>query len=524
MPSLGFAPAPPHQSPSGDVASSVIQTASLEQTVGSQLQQARAAQQAWAQRSLRERLAILTALRLHMARHPRELAATMDRKDIAETLAAEVLPLLDACRFLEREAPRILKESVLSHRSRPRWLWGTSVTVRHEPLGVVLVIGPGNYPLMLPGIQILQALAAGDSVLVKPAPHGTAAMECLRRFAESVGLPTGVLQVLPEAPAAATSAIRQRVDKVFLTGSATTGQAVSRELAESTTPAVMELSGCDAVFVLDDADPELVTDGLLFGLTFNNSQTCMAPRRVFATDPMTDVLIPLLQQKLRRREAQAWRPATVPASQQAVQHAAELIAEATANGSELMSGAISPSGTGSALQGVAILDRVTADMAVTRTDLFAPVISFLRVSSEVQAVREHARCPYALNAAVFGSTDRCQAFARRISVGCVVINDMIVPTADPRVPFGGRGQSGYGTSRGAAGLLEMTQIKSIVTTRRGFKPHLQSPTPADADLLEQLIRVEHSAGPFPLLSALPRLVRAALAQVRYRKSHAGSGS
>lgn len=522
MPSLGFAPAPRPRLE--ETALPLAHTASLEQTVATQGQQARATQQAWAKRTLRERLAILTALRLHIARHPRELAATIDRKDVADALAAEVLPLLDACRFLEREAPRILKEVAISHRARPRWLWGTSVTVRREPLGVVLVIGPGNYPLMLPGIQILQALAAANSVLVKPAPHGTAAMECLRRMAESAGLPTGVLQVLPEAPAAATAAIHHRVDKVFLTGSATTGQAVSRELSESTTPAVMELSGCDAVFVLDDADPELVTDCLLFGVMFNNSQTCMAPRRVFATDAMTNLLIPLLQQKLRRREAQAWQPVTVPASQQAVQHAAELIAKATASGAELMSGTISLEESGSALQGIAILDRVTADMAVARTDLFAPVISFLRVTSEEQAVRDHARCPYALSAALFGSVNRCQDFARRISVGCVVINDMIVPTADPRVPFGGRGQSGYGTSRGAAGLLEMTQIKAIVTTRRGFKPHLQSPTPADADQLEQLIRVEHAAGPFSLLSSLPHLVRAALAQVRYRKSHAGSGS
>lgn len=522
MPSLGFAPAP--RSQSEETAFPVTQPTSLEQKVGSQGQQARAAQQAWAKRTLRERLKILTALRLEIARHPRELAATIDRKDVAEGLAAEVLPLLDACRFLEREAPRILKEVAISHRARPRWLWRTSVTVRREPLGVVLVIGPGNYPLMLPGIQILQALAAGNSVLVKPAPHGTAVMEGLLRMAEPTGLPSGVLQILPEEPAAATAAIRNGVDKVFLTGSATTGQAISRELAESTTPAVLELSGCDSVFVLDDADPELVTDCLLFGLTFNNSQTCMAPRRVFATDSMTNVLIPLLQQKLRRRETQAWQPVTVPASQQAVQHAAKLISEATASGAELMSGSISHDESGGALQGVAILDRVTADMAVARTDLFAPVISFLRLTSEDQAVSEHARCPYALSAAVFGSVNRCQDFARRILVGCVVINDMIVPTADPRVPFGGRGQSGYGTSRGAAGLLEMTQIKAIVTTRRGFKPHLQSPTPADAELLEQLIRVEHSAGPFSLLSALPRLIRAALAQLRYRKSHAGSGS
>ena len=114
-------------------------------------------------------------------------------------------------------------------------------------------------------------------------------------------MPNHLIQVLPEVADAATLVIRQGIDKVFLTGSATTGQAVSRELAESATPSVLELSGCDAVFVLDDADPNLVSDCLLFGLTLNSSQTCMAPRRVFAGDQQADEILRLLKSKLSKR-------------------------------------------------------------------------------------------------------------------------------------------------------------------------------------------------------------------------------
>ncbi len=107
--------------------------------------------------------------------------------------------------------------------------------------------------------------------------------------------------MLPECSEAANEAIRGGVDKVFLTGSAHTGRAVSRELAESATPSVMELSGCDAVFVLEDADLNLVSDCLLLGLTLNNSQTCMAPRRVFASSQQTDEILRLLKSKLATR-------------------------------------------------------------------------------------------------------------------------------------------------------------------------------------------------------------------------------
>jgi acyl-CoA reductase-like NAD-dependent aldehyde dehydrogenase len=486
---------------------------------------ARRAQAKWCDLAIRDRLRILNGLRFRITNDPRSLAATVGRENIAETLAAEVLPLLDACRFLEREATRILKATNASKRSRPTWLWGTTVELIPEPLGVVLVIGPSNYPLMLPGIQALQAVAAGNVVLVKPAVNCSLAMQTLVDLAESVGLPVGVMQILPESPDAAAMAIRSVVDKVFFTGSATTGQLVSRELAASTTPAVMELSGCDAVFVLDDADPELVSDCLVLGLTLSQSQTCMAPRRVFASDAMTDRILPLLQQKLdaRANDTDSGRPGG-EAGHRALRFVAEKIQEAISAGAQLVHGSLSPRGDQTELSGVVILDQVTSDMSVARTDLFAPVLSFLRVADEEQALREHVQCPWVLSASVFGSTARCQLFARRIHAGCVTINDLIVPTADPRVSFGGRGRSGHGVTRGAAGLLEMTQLKAIVSTRPWFKPHLKPPTPLDADVLEQLIRLEHSTSVLHSLRIVPGLMRSMLAQLKFRKSAGGNGS
>jgi aldehyde dehydrogenase (NAD+) len=484
-------------------------------TVRTQLMNARTSQPDWASVPLSSRLQILKKLRLLIAADPRILANTVDRDNLAETLAAEVLPLLDACRFLETEATRILQEKTVGQRGRPMWLWGNSVVLRPEPLGVVLIIGPSNYPLMLPGIQLLQAIAAGNAVLVKPAANGSQAMQTLVSMAVSAGSSEGLIQVLPEGSEAATEAIHGGVDKVFLTGSANTGRAVSRELAESATPSVMELSGCDAVFILDDADLNLVSDCLVFGLTLNNSQTCMAPRRVFANNQQSDEILRLLKLKLATRKPESDQHSVT--SQRAISFAAKKIREAIASGAELVCGSLSNTSTAE-LSGVAILDHVTSDMSIAQADIFAPVLSFIRVESAEQALRENSRCPYALSATVFGSPARCQQFARLIHAGCVVINDMIVPTADPRVPFGGRGMSGHGMTRGEAGLLEMTQLKAIVGTRRWFKPHLQSPTAADADVMEQLIRLEHAAHPLQSLLAVPKMIKATIEQMKIRRS------
>ena len=494
---------------------------SLTQAVIQAIERGRAAQTAWSQQPVQSRLKIIREIRLEIGRNPRVWAASVGRDDFGQTLAAEVLPLADACRFLELSAASVLRDRTIDRRGRPTWLWGTSLRLRREPFGMVLIIGPSNYPLMLPGIQAMQALAAGNVVLLKPGSGGTAAARLLIEMAVSKGLPAGVLQILPESPQAASIAIEKGINRVILTGSVAAGRAVSRDAAVQGIPAVMELSGCDAVFALDDADPELVSDSLLFGLTLNHSQTCIAPRRVFASETMASQIIARLLKKLPQRalsdqsEGQPFVPAEVVTTGKRI---AELISAATSAGARLLTDAIHVINGCPRLTGIAVLDDVRPEMEIVCVDPYGPVVSFLRVSDETQALDWYGQCPLALGVSVFGSNDKCQRFADQIDAGVVVINDLIAPTADPRVPFGGRHQSGFGVTRGAAGLEEMTQLKAIVTSRGWFRPHLMTPTPSDADVLEQLIRIEHAPNPFAKLKCLPRMLVSTLAQIQFRKT------
>lgn len=494
-----------------DQSASVVECAGA--TVTGVIERVRSIQQLWFSRSLRDRLSVLRALRLRIASNPLEIALTVPREMVSQTLAAEVLPLLDAIRFLEKESRRILKERRVRARSRPGWLWGNRVRVRPEPLGVILVIGPSNYPLMLPGIPMLQALAAGNGVILKPAPGCRGPLQKLVELAESCGVPAGLVELLPEELPAVTECIRLGVDKVILTGSANTGRAVLRELAETGTPSVMELSGCDSVFVLNDANLQLVTDCLLFGFTLNDGRTCMAPRRVFAEGWIVDRLIPLLRAGIEARRLDQRRICGPFA-----EFAMTKIREAVSEGALLCSGTFSELEGAQGIVGPVILDGVNSAMSVARTDIFAPVLSFVRVANEDEAVRRSRECPYGLGATVFGSVFRCKAIARRLDVGCVVINDLIVPSADPRVAFGGRRASGFGMTRGAAGLLEMTQVKQIIRGRPFFRPHLEPPSPVDADVLEALIRLEHAPNGLAKLLRVPGMVRASLKQFLLRRA------
>ncbi|MDQ6911916.1 MAG: aldehyde dehydrogenase family protein [Verrucomicrobiota bacterium] len=386
--------------------------------------QMRAAQKKWALTSIRDRSHVVRKLRHLIAKKLEllaEAAAAVNRRPIAEKLVSEVLPLADACRWLERNAVRVLAARRHGKRGQPLWLRGLSFEVQRQPFGCVLVIGPGNYPLFLPAVHTLHALLAGNAVLLKPAPGTRAVALAFAQLAFDSGLDSDLLTVLPEGIESAKDAIAAGVDKVVFTGSSENGRDLLAALAESNTPAVMELSGEDAMLVLADADLNLVARAVRFGLRLNGGETCIAPQRLIVMESVADDLRRCLHED----------------------------------------------------------------------------ISIERVSSEEAAIACVNASEFGLGAAIFSrDITKARDIAARLKTGFVVINDLIVPTADPRMPFGGVKASGFGSTRGEEGLLEMT-FPHVVTVRRGgTHPHFDEATADDADFFASYIRAVHGRDRF----------------------------
>ena len=157
---------------------------------------------------------------------------------------------------------------------------------------------------------------------------------------------------------------------------------------------------------------------------------------------------------------------------------------------------------------VLVLDG-SPEMAVAASDIFAPVLTVISVSDEAAAAEIERRSPFGLTAAVFGDEAAALRLATRLEVGTVLVNDLIVPTADPRVPFGGRRASGFGVTRGAEGLLEMTAVKTTTVRRGRDRRHYQATTEAHAELFRGVIDWSHRAEWTARFAGLKRLVAAA---------------
>jgi acyl-CoA reductase-like NAD-dependent aldehyde dehydrogenase len=458
---------------------------------------------AWAERNVRDRLNVLRKARHTLARRTGELADAIPSalaRSRADTLVAEVLPLLAACRFLERNAARILQPRRLGRRGLPFWLAGVESTVERVPLGWILVIGPANYPLFLPGVQVLQGLAAGNSVVWKPGLGGRAVGEIVLEALHEAGLPESALRVTGESVEEGVEAMRGGlhggVDKIFFTGSGAAGRAVLRAAAETVTPVVAELSGCDAVVVLPSANVERVLAALEFGMRLNGSATCMAPRRLMLVGEGHASLILALRSRFAAMQG-------VLVNEAVRAHLRVLVEEAAAEGATVCGDVrciwLKP----------LLVLNATPEMQVAQADVFAPVLSVLQFGDVDEMLRAEAVCPFGLTAAIFGEEREATRLGDRMKVGTLLVNDLLVPTADPRVPFGGRRGSGFGATRGAEGLLEMTAVKTVLVRRGKSARHYEATGETHEAMFAGLIAAGHGGGWGERWAGMRRMIGAA---------------
>ncbi len=235
--------------------------------------------------------------------------------------------------------------------------------------------------------------------------------------------------------------------------------------------------------VSDDADLHRVASCVAYALSLNGGQTCIAPRRLFATSETLAHLIPLLNEHLKPTPARA-------ISARGLQFARQLTQAALAAGATIAGGQLADFEDPVRIRPI-VLANVRSDMALTQEDIFAPLLSLIAVRDLQDALTQAAQSRYALGAAIFSQSPDVIGLASQIHAGCVTINDVLVPTADPRVSFGGRQASGFGVTRGLEGLRELTQLKVVCTRRGRWLPHLTTNDKQLAPMLSGILKLRH---------------------------------
>jgi acyl-CoA reductase-like NAD-dependent aldehyde dehydrogenase len=374
-----------------------------------------------------------------------------------------------------------------------------AASVEYQPLGVVGVIGPWNYPVFTPMGSIGYALAAGNAVVFKPSELTTGTGEWLVRSLREVllevfGETEPVLQLVTGLGATGAELARSGVSKLAFTGSAATARKVLAAAAETLTPVLAECGGKDALLVAADADLDAAAEAAAWGAMSNAGQTCVGVERVYVVDSVYHEFLSKLGQRVSQLRpgddlAAAYGPMTLPGQVDVVERH---LTDAVARGGRGAFGGLDS--VRSPYVSPVVLVDVPEESAAVREETFGPVVTVTPVPSLADAVRLANASTYALGSAVF--TRRRKAglrAARALRAGMTSVNSVISFAAVPALPFGGSGESGFGRIHGADGLREFSRAKSI--TRQRMRPLVLTTTfnrtPADMDRIVKLVTLLH---------------------------------
>jgi len=416
------------------------------------------------------------------ARHVRRLrdviVASVDRvvdvicrdtgKPRIEATTAEVLTSCDAISFYARNAKRVLRDE-----KRPLHLMRHKrLIVSYRPMGVVGLITPWNFPFVLSLNPIVQALMAGNTVVLKPSEITPFVGLLIGELAREAELPEGVLEVVTGDGSTGAALVEAGCDKISFTGSVATGRKIGEICGRNLVPCTLELGGKDPMIVCSDANVERAARGAVYGAFSNSGQICVSTERVFVTEniaqPFVDRVVQLTRELRQGPESEGEIDVGAMTSAAQIEIVDAHVREAVERGARVLAGGRrNPAFEGYFYEPTVLVD-VTPDMRVMREETFGPVLPIQVVRDEEEAVQAANSTPYGLNASIWTRDSyKGRKLAGRLEAGGAVIDDCLISYGITESPFGGVKDSGIGRVNGELGLRGFCHVQSIVMNRFG---------------------------------------------------------
>jgi acyl-CoA reductase-like NAD-dependent aldehyde dehydrogenase len=438
--------------------------------VNGAVQRARTAAASWAGLGFAERRRVLGAWRSELIRRSDELTSLV-RAENGKPLADAMMELVVAAAHVDwasKHARRVLGRRRVSSGLL---MINQSAWVEYQPLGVIGVIGTWDYPVFGPIGSAAYALAAGNTVVLKPSEWTPGVGKWL---ADSFGAIAGdqrIFQVVTGLGPTGEALCRSGVDKISFTGCPATAKKVMAACAETLTPVAIDGGGTDALLVDADADLDAAADAAVWGGMSNAGQTCIAIERVYVHEQVYDAFVAKvvgIAKNLRAGDGQPIGPLTMPSQADTIRRH---IADALEHGGKALVGGVDAVGD-RYVQPTVLVDVPEVSAAV-REETFGPTLTIAKVRDMDEAVQKANGTRFGLGGAVFSRT-RGIELARRMRSGMTSVNGVLTFAGVPSLPYGGVGDSGFGRIHGPDGLREWSRSKAV--TRQRFTSPVRTTT------------------------------------------------
>jgi succinate-semialdehyde dehydrogenase/glutarate-semialdehyde dehydrogenase len=439
----------------------IASAAEVEQAVA----RARAARAAWAALSYRNRARYILKVRRALYDRKEEITRIISDetgKPEFEALSTEVFMVSDLMSHFAMKAESILRDE----RFTLAVFRNKRSMITYEPLGVVGVISPWNFPFSIPVGEIVMALMAGNTVVLKPSEFTPLVGDAIKRLFASAGFPEGVFEVVVGDGSTGAALVESAVDKIFFTGSVRTGKRIAESAARRLLPVVLELGGKDPMIVCEDAPFERTVKGAVWGAFMNCGQVCASVERLYVAEPIAERFISSVVEEVKRLRVGPPEGCSTDigplTNENQLNIVSEHVADAVAKGARVLTGGRRREDLGGYFFEPTVLVDVDGTMKVMNEETFGPVLPIKVVKDEEEAIREANSTRYGLLASVWtADNERGRRIARRIEAGTVIINDAVYTHGAAQTPWFGVKESGLGVTHGQAGLFEFVRMKHV---------------------------------------------------------------
>ena len=475
---------------------------------------ARKAQPAWASVSFKERRKVILKARALALADTEEIGQLISRetgKPVAEAISMEIVPTLDLMHYFAQQAEKLLRPQKIDIGQYG--LMGRTSQIVYQPLGVIGIISPWNFPWATPLDEVVMALMAGNSVVLKPSELTPLTALKIADIFKRAGLGKSLLEIVTGDGSTGAALSDSGVDKIMFTGSATTGKRVAEAAAKHLTPVVLELGGKDPMIVLADANIENAARAAVWGAFANSGQACASVERCYVHESIAAEFIN--QVLAETRVLKQGNPTNSDTDVGSMTNERQLkivedhVSDAVRKGAKVLIGGSRGPGLGW-FHEPTVLTQVDHGMKIMREETFGPVLPIMTFKSETEAIDLANDSVYGLTACLWTSDiSRGRRLAEQIQAGTVMVNEVVYTHGIAQTPWGGVKQSGYGRTHGRMGLLELVSPRHIHVSRFAFLPDVWwfRYTPTAARLFRELAKYFTTGSIIRTSRLLPQMIR-----------------
>ncbi len=396
-------------------------------------------------------------------------------KPVAEAFSAEIVPILDLMQYFARNTEKLLKPRKVGIGLLG--LMGRTSKIIYQPLGVIGIISPWNFPFSIPLGEVVMALMAGNTVVLKPSELTPLVGKKIGEIFEKANLPKNVLQIVTGDGKTGAALVESAPDKIMFTGSVETGKKIAANAAKNLTPVVLELGGKDPMIVFADADLEKAASGAVWGAFTNSGQACSSVERLYVEESVIREFTNLIVEKTRTLRQNFGNKETTDVGSMVSENQLKIVEDHVADFEESGAKILTGGKRNSKFEGTffepTVISNADNSMRGMQEETFGPTLPIAVFRTEKEAINLANDTEFGLTASVWTKDiSKGKRVAEKIRAGTVTVNEVLYTHGIGQTPWGGFKNSGYGRTHGLEGLMELVAPQHIHVNRFMLTPNV----------------------------------------------------